>query len=122
MGNEEAATASVTFRVSNARPVHARDLFSFVEVVVGGVAFDIYGIQARREPGEKTSIRLPTFKDADGSWRPAIGLPNEARGPLADAVLTYLMEEGLAKPRSVPPSEVPRGSDLGRILRQQLTS
>ena len=124
MENEEAATASVTFRVSNARPVHARDLFALVdvEVVVGGVSFDIYGIQARRESGEKTSIRLPTFKDADGSWRPAIGLPNEARGPLADAVLTFLMEEGLAKPRFLPPSEVPRGSDLGRILRQQLTS
>ena len=108
MENEEAETAPVTFRVSNARPVHARDLFALVdvEVLVGGVAFDIFGIQARRESGEKTSIRLPTFKDADGSWQPALRLPDETRGPLADAVLTFLMEEGLAKRRFEPPCEV----------------
>ena len=42
------------------------------------------------------------FKDADGIWRPAIRLPDEVRGPLANAVLTFLMEEGLAKRRLEP--------------------
>ena len=104
MDDMEADTTAVTFRVSNARPVHARELFALVdvEVLVGGVAFDIIGIQARREPGDKTSVRLPTFKDADGIWRPAIRLPDEVRAPLADAVLTFLMEEGLAKRRFEP--------------------
>jgi stage V sporulation protein G len=97
----EADTMLVTFRVSNARPAQARQLFALVdvEVLIGGVTFDIIGIQARREPGDRTSVRLPTFKDADGIWRPAIRLPDEVRGPLADAVLAFLMEEGLAKRR-----------------------
>ncbi len=101
MQDIEADTVPVTFRVRNARPVQARDLFALVdvEVLIGGVTFDIFGVQARREPEGRTSVRLPTFKDADGVWRPAIGLPDEVRGPLADAVLAFLMEEGLAKRR-----------------------
>ena len=104
MQDIEADTVQVTFRVRNAHAVQARDLFALVdvEVLIGGVAFDIFGVQARREPHDRTSVRLPTFKDANGVWRPAIGLPDEVRGPLADAVLTFLLEEGLAKRRFGP--------------------
>ena len=58
---------------------------------------EILGIQARREPDGRTSVRLPTYKDAAGLWRPAIRLPPETHAPLADAVLAFLLEEGLAR-------------------------
>ena len=101
MDDAMADTIPVTLRVSNARPINAKDLFAMVdvEVLVGGVAFDIQGVQTRREPDGRTSVRLPTFKDADGVWRPAIKLPDEVRGPLTNAVLDFLLEEGLAKRR-----------------------
>lgn len=94
-------TVPITITVSNARPVTSKALFALVdvEVRIAGVAFHILGIQARREPDAMTSIRLPTFKDASGTWRPAIQLPNELREPLADAVLAFLVEEGLARHR-----------------------
>ena len=113
MQANEADTVPVTFRVRNARPVQARDLFALVdvEVLIGGVAFDILGVQARREPGDRTSVRLPTFKDADGAWRPAIGLPDEVCRPLADAVLAFLVEEGLAK-RRFEPAPSPTGDEF----------
>jgi stage V sporulation protein G len=55
------------------------------------------GVQARRLPEGGTSVSLPTFKDEGGVWRPAIKLPDEVRAPLADAVLIFLLEEGLAR-------------------------
>ena len=95
----EADTVSVTFTVSNARPVDSKVLFALVdvEVQIAGVAFDIMGVQARRLPEGGTSVSLPTFKDEGGVWRPAIKLPDEVRAPLADAVLIFLLEEGLAR-------------------------
>ena len=119
MENEASDTTPVIFRVRNARPVQGKDLFALVdvEVLIGGVAFDILGVQARREPGDRTSVRLPTFKDADGTWRPAIGLPEEVRCPLADAVLTFLMEEGLAKRRFEPHACAPEGLGIGPTFR-----
>lgn len=54
---------------------------------------------AARLPEGGTSVHLPTFRDANGTWQPAILLPEEVRVPLADAVLTFLVEEGLAQPR-----------------------
>ena len=97
-------TAFVTVTVSRARPVDSKAIFALVDVElrVAGVSFDIVGIQARREPGERTSVRLPTFKDIDGSWQAAIRLPPELGGPIADAVLAYLVDEGLARRRFEP--------------------
>ena len=91
----------MTFTVQKARPVNSKSLFAlvYVEVEIGGVGFTIIGIQARREPGDMTSIRLPTFKDADGVWQPAIRLPPEMVGPMGDAVLEFLLEQGLARRR-----------------------
>ena len=92
-------TIAVTFSVSNARRIDSRMLFALVdvEVQVAGVTFDILGVQARRLPDGGTVVCLPTFKDEGGAWCPAIRLPEEVRAPLADAVLAFLMEEGLAR-------------------------
>jgi stage V sporulation protein G len=94
-------TAILTFVVSNARRIDSKTLFAMVDVEVqlAGVAFLIQGVQARRLPQAGTSIHLPTFKDIDGGPKTAIILPDEVREPLTDAVLAFLMEEGLARPR-----------------------
>ena len=94
-------TAVLTFVVSNARRIDSKTLFAMVDVEVqlAGVAFLIQGVQARRLPQAGTSIHLPTFKDIDGGPKTAIILPDEVREPLADAVLAFLVEEGLARPR-----------------------
>ena len=101
---DEADTAPVRLTVSNARRVDSKSVSALVDVAVevAGVEFSIFGVQARREPGEQTSVRLPTFKDANGTWQPAIQLPEEVRAPLAEAVLTFLVEEGLARRRFDP--------------------
>ena len=100
----EAETVAVNFTVSNTRSVDSKTLFALVdvEVAIAGIAFEIFGIQARREPGGCTSIRLPTYKDATGAWEPAIRLPAETHAPLADAVLAFLLEEGLARRKFNP--------------------
>jgi hypothetical protein len=94
-------TTQITFTVSNARSVASKTIFALVdvEVQIAGIAFGIIGVQARSETDGQTSVRLPTFKDSGGTWRPAIRLPDEVRQPLAEAVLTFLVEEGLAKHR-----------------------
>jgi stage V sporulation protein G len=103
----EADTIPITFTVTNARPVDSKSVFALVDVEmqIAGVAFDILGVQARRLPEGGTSVCLPTFKDKGGTWRPAIRLPDEVRGPLADAVLGFLVDEGLARRRFEPTTE-----------------
>ncbi len=64
-------------------------------LALGDLSFVIFGEQARKIPGD-TSVHLPTFKDRDGSWRPAVRLPEELRRPSADAVREFLVESGLA--------------------------
>ncbi len=87
----EAETVVMNFTVSNARPIDSKTLFALVDVEVAfaGIAFEILGVQARREPDGCTSIRLPTYKDPTDAW-----LPAETHAPLADAVLAFLLEEG----------------------------
>jgi stage V sporulation protein G len=46
-----------------------------------------------------TRIELPQFRDETGRWQTAIILPEEVRGPIGDAVLTELVDRGLAKRR-----------------------
>ena len=100
----ELEIALLTFTVRNARPVSSKTLFALVDVELelAGVSLLIQGVQARRLATGDTSVHLPTCKDLDGTWRPAIVLPEQARGPLADAVLTFLVEEGLARPKFAP--------------------
>ena len=95
----QAETVTVNFAVSNARSIDSKTLFALVdvEVTIAGIAFEILGVQARREADGCTSIRLPTYKDATGAWQPAVRLPAETQAPLGDAVLAYLLDEGLAR-------------------------
>jgi hypothetical protein len=65
------------------------------------------GARAWRLPNGGSSIRLPTFKDEGGTWRPAIRIRDEVRGPLADTVLTFLLEEGLARRKFEPSKAAP---------------
>lgn len=94
-------TAVLTFVVSNARRIDSKTLFAMVDVEMqfAGVAFVIQGVQARRLPQAGTSIHLPTFKDINGDPKTAIVLPDGVHEPLANAVLAFLVEEGLARPR-----------------------
>ena len=97
----ESDTAVVTLTVGDARPVDSKTLSALVDVDVqlSGLSFPISSVQARRLPDGDTSVHLPTFRDTDGHWRPAIQLPQETRGLLVDAVLAFLVEENLARPR-----------------------
>jgi len=98
-----AETATVQVTVKDARAVASKTVFALVDVMIeiSGIEFGILGIQARREPDGQTSIRLPTYKDCDGSWQPAVSLPPEMKQPICDAVLGFLVEEGLARHRDV---------------------
>lgn len=92
--------ATITFTVRDARPIASKTLFALVDVdmEIAGVTITIAGVQARRVGSGGTSVHLPTYKAPDGSWQTAITLPDEARKPLGDAVLEFLLEVGLAKP------------------------
>ena len=89
----------VTFTVTNARLVKADKLFAMVDVEmeIAGVAIVICGLQARRLPRGGTSVHLPTYRGPNGSSQVAIILPEEVETPVANAVLAYLVEEGLAE-------------------------
>jgi len=100
----DASTMSIAVSVTNARAVQSKSLFALVdvEIQIAGVTFGIRGVQARRHLDGATSVNLPTVRDLDGVWRPAICLPDEVRAPLADAVLVFLVEEGLARHKFEP--------------------
>jgi stage V sporulation protein G len=92
-------TALVTFSVTNARAINSRVLFALVDVEmqIAGVSFSILGVQARNAPNGCTAVHLPTYRDTNGEWRSSVRLPEELRQPLADAVLAFLVDEGLAR-------------------------
>jgi stage V sporulation protein G len=92
-------SALVTFSVTNARSISGKFLFALVDVEmqIAGVSFAVLGIQARNAPNGCTSVHLPTYRDTNGEWRPSVWLPEELREPLADAVLAFLVDEGLAR-------------------------
>jgi stage V sporulation protein G len=62
------------------------------------VTIIVHGIQAVRDP-EGTRIELSKFRDGTGTWRIAVTLPEEIKGPIGDAVLDALVERGFAKRR-----------------------
>ena len=92
-------TALVTFSVTNARAINSKVLFALVDVEmqIAGVCFSILGVQARNAPNGCTAVHLPTYRDTNGEWRSSVRLPEELRQPLADAVLAFLVDEGVAR-------------------------
>jgi stage V sporulation protein G len=99
INDTESDSELVTFSVTNARAISGKSLFALVDVEmqIAGVSFTILGVQARNAPNGSTSVHLPTYRDTDGAWRSSIRLPDELREPLGDAVLEFLVEEGLAR-------------------------
>jgi hypothetical protein len=91
----------VTFSVTNARAISGKNLFALVDVEmqIAGVCFAVLGVQARNAPNGSTSVHLPTYRDTDGTWRSTVRLPKELHEPLFDAVLEFLVDEGLARPK-----------------------
>jgi hypothetical protein len=60
------------------------------DIEIDGVAFRVDGIQvvtAKARGFATLQVKLPTYRAADGSWRPAIALPPELERPLGDAVM-----------------------------------
>jgi hypothetical protein len=85
VGKDDAGSESalVSFAVTSARAISGKSLFALVDVEmqIAGVCFAILGVQARNAPNGCSSVRLP----------------EELCGPLGDAVLEFLMDEGLAR-------------------------
>jgi stage V sporulation protein G len=94
---QDAEVESVAFVVTNLRQIQSKSLFALVDVEmrIAGVSFEVLGVQARRTGLDGASVFLPTYKDTDGTWKPAIRLPDEVRVPLGNAVLEFLVEQGV---------------------------
>jgi stage V sporulation protein G len=92
-----------TITVRNLRAVQSRTVYALLDadIVIAGVVITVVGIQARHVPAGGTSVHLPTYRDSDGAWRAAVILPEEIREALSDAVLSFMVEEGVAKARVV---------------------
>ena len=87
-----------TITVRHLRPLQGRTVYALLDadIEIGGVVISILGVQARHLPKGGTSVHLPTYRDADGVWRAAVVLPEEIREGLSDAVLAFMVEEGVA--------------------------
>ena len=73
-------------------------------------------MQVRRGIGG-LSVHLPTHRDVNGAWKPVVEMPEELRGPLSDAVMGFLVDEGIAKPRCTGPKPDPSTSSTLRWNR-----
>jgi len=96
-----------TITVRHLRPLQGRTVYALLDadIEIGGVALSIVGVQARHLAKGGTSVHLPTFRDHDGVWRAAVVLPDVIRDALSDAVLAFMVEEGVAvaKPEIAEP-------------------
>jgi stage V sporulation protein G len=97
------ATERVAFTVTNARAISSKSIFALVDVEmqVAGISFSILGVQARHLPAGGSTVNLPAYRDTEGRWRPAIELPEELQKPFIEAVLDFLVDQGLARRRSI---------------------
>lgn len=97
---DDADTERVTFTIANLRTINSKRLYALVdvEIRVAGLSFRIIGVQIQRGSGG-LSVHLPTHRDVNGAWKPVVEMPEELRGPLSDAVMGFLVDEGMAKPR-----------------------
>jgi DNA-binding cell septation regulator SpoVG len=95
---DDAETERVTFTIANLRTVNSKRLCALVDVElrVAGLSFWIIGVQVQRGSGG-LSVHLPTHRDANGAWKPVVEMPEELRGPLSDAVMGFLVDEGMAR-------------------------
>ncbi|CAA7620434.1 conserved hypothetical protein [Candidatus Terasakiella magnetica] len=89
-------TSTATISVIQVTAINAGRVLALadVELVLDGVPLVIHGVQVRAD-ASKTEITLPNYRAPDGSWRAAVTLPDEIRGPMGDAVIAAAMEAGL---------------------------
>jgi DNA-binding cell septation regulator SpoVG len=95
---DDADTERVTFTIANLRSINSKRLYALVdvEIRVAGLSFRIIGVQIQRGSGG-LSVHLPTHRDVNGAWKPVVEMPEELREPLSDAVMEFLVDEGMAK-------------------------
>ncbi len=94
---DDADTDRVTFTIANLRTVNSKRLYALVDVEIGvaGLSFRIIGVQIQRGI-DGLSVHLPILRDVNGAWKPVVEMPEELRGPLSDAVMGFLVDEGMA--------------------------
>ena len=92
----EMETSTATISVLQVTAIHAGRVLALadVELILDGVSLVIHGVQVRAD-ASKTEITLPNYRAPDGSWRTAVTLPDEVRGPMGDAVIAAAMEIGI---------------------------
>jgi DNA-binding cell septation regulator SpoVG len=97
---DDAETERVTFTIANLRTINSKRLYALVDVElqIAGLSFRIIGVQVQRGSGG-LSVHLPTHRDINGAWKPVVEMPEELRGPLSDAVMEFLVDEGMARRR-----------------------
>lgn len=95
-----AETESVTFSIGNLRLHHGRGTIGLLdaEFSIAGVTFTIHGIRVSIT-AERTTIRLPAYRDPEGAWKDALSVPPEISAALSDAILAFLVEQGVARNR-----------------------
>ena len=100
---DDADTERVTFTIANLRTINSKRLYALVdvEIRVAGLSFRIIGVQIQRGSGG-LSVHLPTHRDVNGAWKLVVEMPEGLREPLSDAVMGFLVDEGMAKPRWHP--------------------
>jgi stage V sporulation protein G len=67
-----------------------------VEVMLDGVSIILHGVQVCAS-AQRTEIRLPKYRAPDGTWKSAISLPDEVKGPMGDAVMAAGIEAGVLR-------------------------
>ncbi|CAA7614174.1 hypothetical protein [Magnetospirillum sp. SS-4] len=89
-------TSTSTISVQKITAIHAGRVLALADVglILDGVSLVIHGVQVRAD-ASKTEITLPNYRAPDGSWKTAVTLPDEVRGPRADAMIAAAMEAGL---------------------------
>jgi hypothetical protein len=95
----ETDTAPVSFTILRVRAIETKHVYALidVELSIAGICFTIAGIQARHLAQGGTSINLPKYRDADGTWRSAVDVPPELRDAVSSAILDHLLDIGVAK-------------------------
>ena len=91
----------ISISILNLEQVHSKSVYALmdIELALNGVSFRIHGVQARHVAGGGTSIYLPTYRTASGTWRAALSLPSEIVEGICDHALGFLQEVGFARQR-----------------------
>ena len=93
------STTTVQITVLHLVPTQGRGnllALADVEVLLDGVSIILHGVQVCAT-SERTEVRLPKYRGADGTWRAAISLPDEVKGPMGQAVIAVGVEAGVLR-------------------------